>query len=160
MIKILRNISQILTEILQGLAGLVKGHIILMLVTFLLLSIGFLIIDIPLPFLIALGITIFDILPVLGSGMIMIPWAIISLISGNTYQAAGVAIIYLLVSISRQILEPIIVGHKIGVRPIYTFLSSIIGSIIFGPIGFLVGPLLAILLTSVYKIRNKNPNIK
>ena len=152
--KIIKNVLDIVDDVLKGITGYLKGEIILMSVTFAILSVGLYIIKAPLPLLIAFGITIFDLLPVLGSGMIMIPWAIISLITKNTQMAAGVAILYIVLVISRQILEPLIIGKSIGLRPLYTFIAGIAGSLIFGPVGLIAGPLIMILIKAIFKKRN------
>lgn len=152
--KIIKNVLDIVDDVLKGITGYLKGEIILMSVTFAILSVGLYIIKAPLPLLIAFGITIFDLLPVLGSGMIMIPWAIISLITKNTQMAAGVAILYIVLVISRQILEPLIIGKSIGLRPLYTFIAGIAGSLIFGPVGLIAGPLIMILIKTIFKKRN------
>ena len=154
--RIFKDILDILDDLMKGIVGFMKGQIIISAVTFIFLGLGLTVIGVALPFLIALGITIFDLLPVLGSGAVMIPWAVISLIAGNTATAAGLAALYLLLTIARQLLEPLIIGKKIGVRPLYTFLSGILGSLIFGPIGLIAGPLTAVLVTSVCRIVRKH----
>lgn len=122
----------------------------LMILVFIFLSLGLNYIGAPLPYLIALVISILDLLPVIGSGFVMLPWAIISLIQGKASYAINIAILYLVLAISKQIIEPIIVGRSIGLRPLYTFLSTIIGSFIFGPTGVILGPIIAILLNTIY----------
>jgi predicted PurR-regulated permease PerM len=151
--KLIDNISKILNDTFRGISGFLKGQLILMGITFVIISTGLLFMDMPLPFLIALGIAISDIIPIIGSGIVMIPWIVISFITGNTYNGAGLAIIYLVFIIARQILEPVIIGGKIGIRPLYTFFSSIIGSLIFGPLGFIIGPVIAIIINSIYKLK-------
>jgi len=145
------NLAAVIDDAVKGLVNFFKGQLILMLITFTILTTGLSVIKAPLPVLIAAGITLFDLLPVVGSGMIMIPWAVISLIAGNQRNSAEIAILYLFLTISRQILEPIIVGKKIGVKPIYTLLSSIIGSLVFGPPGLIIGPVTAVIISSIYK---------
>lgn len=149
--QIIDKALDVTNDVLKGIIGYLKGEMILMSVTFIILSAGLYIIKAPLPLLIAFGITIFDLLPVLGSGMIMIPWAIISLIAKNTQMAAGVAILYIVLVISRQILEPVIIGKSIGLRPLITFAAGIAGSLIFGPVGLIAGPLIAIAIKSAVK---------
>lgn len=91
--------------------------------------------------LIAVGIAIFDILPVAGSGGILIPWAIISLVTGSYQQAIGLIVIYVVISIIRQYIEPKIVGNSLGVHPIVTLMGLYLGYKIFGFIGMFVVPI-------------------
>jgi len=90
---------------------------------------------------IALGITIFDILPVAGSGGILIPWALISLVLGNYKQAIGLLVIYVLITVIRQYIEPKIVGDTLGVNPIVTLMGLYFGLKLFGFLGMFIVPI-------------------
>ena len=81
------------------------------------------------------------------------PWSIISFILGNSYLGKGLAVIYIVLIITRQVLEPKILGKEIGVRPLYTFLATILGSIILGPVGLILGPLIAVVITSIIRTK-------
>ena len=91
--------------------------------------------------LIAAGIAIFDILPVAGSGGILIPWAIVCLVTGNYKQAIGLIIIYVVITVIRQYIEPKIVGTSLGVNPIVTLMGLYFGLKLFGFIGMFVVPI-------------------
>lgn len=91
--------------------------------------------------LIAALIAIFDILPVAGSGGILIPWALFSLVSGNIKQALGLIIIYVVITIIRQYIEPKIVGNSLGVHPIVTLMGLYFGLKLFGFMGMFLVPL-------------------
>ena len=145
---------QIIKDTGKGIKGYIKSQLILMIITFIILSISLTIIDVPHPILISLGISILDILPIVGSGIVMVPWAIISLIGGNNQLGIGLAIVYAVLIIIRQIIEPRILGKEIGIRPLYTFVATILGSMILGPIGVILGPLIAVVINSVLKIIN------
>ena len=93
-------------------------------------------------YLIALGICIFDILPVAGSGGILIPWAIVSLIMGNTAQAIGLIVIYVIITVIRQYIEPKIVGDSLGVNPLITLAGLYFGLKLFGVLGMFIVPIL------------------
>lgn len=91
--------------------------------------------------LIAAGIAIFDILPVAGSGGILMPWAIVCLVTGNYKQAIGLIIIYVVITVIRQYIEPKIVGTSLGVNPIVTLMGLYFGLKLFGFIGMFVVPI-------------------
>ena len=152
-----RNIlKQIIDDTEKGIKAYIKAQLILMCITFVITSIGLTIIDAPYPIMISLGIAILDVIPVLGAGLVMIPWSIISFITGQNEMGTNLAIVYIVLLILRQVMEPKIVGTKIGIRPLYTFIVTILGAAIMGPIGVILGPLIAIIINSIIKIRNNS----
>ena len=122
---------------------------------FIILAIGLRILEVPYFIWISIVVSIVDVLPVLGAGIVIVPWSVISFILGNSYLGKGLALIYIILIITRQILEPKIMGKEIGVRPLYTFLATILGSLIFGPIGLILGPLIAVLVTSIIRTKKE-----
>ncbi|MEG0752715.1 MAG: sporulation integral membrane protein YtvI [Angelakisella sp.] len=119
----------------------IRSYALIMFITFVELSIGLTIIGVPNAVLVAFVISIFDILPVLGTGGIMIPWIIIAAIQGNYPLAVGLLVIYLVITIIRNILEPKIVGSQIGLHPIVTLASMFVGAQLFGIIGLFGFPI-------------------
>ncbi|MEG2871434.1 MAG: sporulation integral membrane protein YtvI [Clostridium sp.] len=124
----------------------IRSYALIMTITFLELSAGLSLIGVPNAVLLALIISIFDILPVLGTGGIMIPWVIITAIQGNYPLALELLVIYLVITIIRNILEPKIVGSQIGLHPIVTLASIFIGAQLFGVLGLFGFPILLSLL--------------
>lgn len=124
----------------------IRSYALIMTITFVELSIGLIIIGVPNAILIALAISVFDILPVLGTGGIMIPWTIITAIQGNYPLAVGLLVVYLFITVIRNILEPKIVGSQIGLHPIITLASMFAGAQLFGIIGLFGFPILFSLL--------------
>lgn len=92
-------------------------------------------------FLLALLIAVFDILPIVGTGTILIPWAIISLIIGDYATAICLLVIYAVITVVRQFIEPKIVGQQVGLHPVATLLAMIVGSRLFGGLGLLGVPI-------------------
>ena len=90
---------------------------------------------------IAVGTAIFDIMPVAGSGGVLVPWAIFSLVMGNYQQAVGLIIIYAVITVIRQYIEPKIVGSSLGVHPLITLMGLYFGLKLFGFLGMFVGPI-------------------
>lgn len=150
------NFRRVIRDTKRGLEGYFKAQVILMILTFIIFSMGLIIVDAPFPLLIAFAMAILDILPILGSGIIMIPWTIISMISGNSDLAMGLAIVYVVGTLIRQLLEPKITGDKIGIKPLYTFIATIVGTLIFGPIGIILGPIIAVIIKSITGINKNN----
>lgn len=134
-------ILRIKQYIINTLFVVIRSYILIMLITFVELSIGLSIIRIPNAILIALIIALFDILPVLGTGGVMIPWILISLFQGNYTIALGLLIIYVAVTIIRNVIEPKIVGGQLGLHPVITLMSMFVGLNLFGVIGLFGFPI-------------------
>lgn len=113
----------------------IRSYALIMMITFVELSVLFIIFGISNAFLIAIIIAIFDIMPVLGTGGILIPWSILSFVLGNPVMGIKIAIIYGIVTVVRNYVEPKIVGTQLGLHPIITLVSMFIGLRLFGFIG-------------------------
>lgn len=127
----------------------IRSYALIMMITFVELSLGLSILRIENAILIAVVIAIFDILPVLGTGGIMIPWAVITLLQGNYPLALGLAVLYVIITIIRNIIEPKIVGSNIGLHPVVTLISMFIGVQLLGVIGLFGFPILLSLLKNL-----------
>ncbi|HZJ58359.1 MAG TPA: sporulation integral membrane protein YtvI [Clostridia bacterium] len=138
-------------DMLLALVGFIKAQMILMAITFLELLVGFQIIGVKYAFFFALITAVVDALPVLGTGTILIPTAIINFISGNVARGMGFLILYLIIFIIRQILEPKIVSQSLGLHPLVTLISMYAGLKFMGVAGMLLGPIIAIIVRAFYK---------
>lgn len=130
--KILSNIWIYLT---QTLFVVIRSYLIIMCLTFTELSLLFSLFGIEHAVLKASLIAILDIMPVLGTGGIMIPWAIISFVLGYTKLGVQLLFIYIIVTVVRNYVEPRIVGTQLGLHPIITLVSMFIGLRLFGFFG-------------------------
>ncbi|MEA5026048.1 MAG: sporulation integral membrane protein YtvI [Erysipelotrichaceae bacterium] len=125
----------------------IKSYSLIMLITFIELMIGLTLAGVNNSLLIALIIAVFDILPVLGTGTIMIPWIIITLIQQNFTFAIVLGVIYGIVTVVRNIIEPKIVGSQVGLHPLVMLASIFIGAQLFGALGLFGLPILMSLLS-------------
>lgn len=91
-------------------------------------------------------VALLDILPVLGTGTFMIPWAIYSLITGKIGLAIGLFIVYAIIYVVRQVIEPKIVGGTVGLPPFITLMGMYVGSQLFGFIGIFLVPIMIIIV--------------
>lgn len=92
-------------------------------------------------FVIAICIAVFDILPVAGSGGILIPWSLIALVTGNVGQCVGLLILYAVITVIRQYIEPKIVGDSLGINPLVTLAGLYFGLKLFGFMGMFIVPI-------------------
>lgn len=127
----------------------VKAYSIIITITFIELSIGLSILRVENAITIALLIACVDILPVLGTGGIVIPWIFIELFKGNIPLAIGLTIVYVTITVIRNIIEPKIVGQQVGLHPIIMLVCIFIGARLFGFIGIFVLPIIVIILKNL-----------
>lgn len=125
-----------------GLFGQLKGQLLLSLLTAGLLAAAFALFRIPNGFSLGFWIGIADMLPVIGAGLFLLPWSIISFLLGQTGQGIFLAACYLGLSLVRQILEPRIIGKKLGLYPLMTMAVMYAGYRAMGFAGLLLGPVL------------------
>lgn len=143
----------------KNIFKMLKGYILLMLITFSELTIGLLLIGQSNAILLAAIICVIDILPVLGTGAVVIPWAIISLFTGNIWKAIGLIIMYILITIIRNFLEPKVIGNQVGLHPLITLLSMFCGLKLLGIIGLFGFPITLIVLNDLSKRGKINFNL-
>ena len=128
-----------------------KAYMLLGVITFFELAIGLSILKIRYSFLIALGIALIDIVPILGSGTVIIPWAVVLLASGKSSLGLGLLVLYGVVTVLRQIIEPHIVGNSIGLHPVLTLFSMYAGLCLFGVFGMVLAPAVAFVASEMIK---------
>lgn len=134
----------------QTFLHLAKANLLLMLLTFLQLSTGLFLLRCSHPLTAALLISLFDALPVLGVGGVMLPWILLSLLQQQPKLACGLLILYLTVIFLRSILEPRIMGKQMGLHPLVMLICMYIGGRIFGFLGFLLLPNVLMLLRCLH----------
>ncbi len=131
----------------------IKSYALLFTLTFVELTIGFSLLDIPYAVLLALIISIFDLMPILGTGGILLPWALILVVMGNLKLAVGIAALYVIITAVRQTLEPKIVGAQIGLHPLATLIAMLLGLRLFGLVGLIVFPVTLAVITAMNRSR-------
>lgn len=139
--KLSGYIREIWRHIMHLLGVYIRAEGTIALLQTVICSIGLWILNNPYPILLALFIGIVDAFPVFGSGTILIPWAVYQILLGNIKVAAGLVILYLLCTLNRQLLEPRLLGQKLGMSTLLTLFLMYIGYRIFGIFGFILGPL-------------------
>lgn len=142
-------------DLTKSLGGYLKAQAILILLSFIICLIGLYIFkilhfNIQFPLLLALFIAFVDALPILGAGTVMIPWAIISGINGDLKLGIAIIILFIIISVIRQILEPKLISKHIGTHPIFTLIAMYTGFKVLGIFGTLIGPILLIIVKNVF----------
>ena len=144
------RVQEIIINVKQNIFGTIvkflKAYSILMFVTFIQLSIGLTIFNIPNAITLAVIFSMLDVLPAIGVGGLFIPWSIIEFIKGNYDLAIGLLVIYGIISIVRSILEPKVIGKQIGLNPLITLTSMFLGAEILGFFGIFIFPIIATII--------------
>ena len=130
----------------------IKSYSIMFCLTFLELWIGLLILKVPYTAGLAFGIAVFDLMPILGVGGILLPWGFVALVMGKLPMGIGVIVLYLIIAAVRNAVEPRIVGKHIGLHPLATLVAMVVGLRLAGLVGML---LLPISLVAVVRIREE-----
>lgn len=152
----LRKINNHFTDITKALGKYLKAELILIFISFIIVLIGLYMfkifgLNIKSPFLISLGIGFVDLLPILGSGTVMLPWGIITIASGDITLGIAIIALLILISLIRQFLEPRIVSGQLGIHPLYTLIAMYVGFKFSGVLGLLLGPIVLIVLQRFFK---------
>lgn len=144
----------------RTVTGYVKAYLLLMLLTFLEMMIGLTILGVEYAFIMAIVISVVDVLPILGAGTVLVPWAIFACLTSNTPLGVGLLILYAVTLIIRQIAEPRIVGSTLGIHPLATLASVYLGLRLIGFIGIFIGPMAAMLLREMFVKEEKEMQSK
>jgi sporulation integral membrane protein YtvI len=124
--------------------GFFKAQFLVSLVIFVVCYIGLLFISPKAALVMAIVVWVIDFIPIIGSIIILGPWAIIALVLGNGFESASLAVLAVILLIIRRTLEPKVMGQYIGLSPLATLISMFLGVKLLGMVGFLVGPLVII----------------
>lgn len=138
-----------LYRIRKALGGWLKAQLKLMAVTYTIVTAGLLILGISYAPVWALLIALVDAVPVLGTGTVLIPWALVALLQSYPLQALGLLCIYGAAMLTRTILEPRLVGKHLGLDPLVTLIFFYVGYKFWGILGMLLAPMLATALKSL-----------
>jgi sporulation integral membrane protein YtvI len=118
----------------------IRAHAVLFLITFCEVFVGLLIIRPQYALLGALGIAVVDMLPILGSGTVLIPWSLICFVGHDLFSGVALLILYVTVSVVRRIAEPRVIGQSIGLHPFGALICMYIGYRMFGVLGMFASP--------------------
>lgn len=139
-------VDQIWEHLALTIFRMFKAYALLLTITFVELTIGFTIIGVDYAILLAMVVALIDILPILGVGTVLIPWSLYNFFIGDLRQGVSFIVLYLVILIVRQYLEPKVVGVQIGLPPIVMLICIFIGFKFAGLIGVFLFPMIMIIL--------------
>jgi len=136
---------------LSAIGGYVRAQLTIMSVVASISILGLSIQRHPYAFLMGLVAALCDTLPMIGTGLVFWPWALFSVIQGNYTFALGLVIINVLCFVTRQILEPKVLGQQIGLHPLIVLIGIYLGLKVFGVVGLFLGPILMVIAKLILK---------
>lgn len=142
----------VLQNLRVNLGGWFRAQCKLMGLTFLLLTIGFLILRVEFPLLLGALIALVDALPMLGTGTVLVPWGLLVLLQGQTALGLGLIALYGVTALTRSILEPRMVGRQLGLNPLLTLVALYIGYRLWGILGMILAPVLTITILEIWSM--------
>lgn len=137
------------SEVVMSVLGFVKAQLLLVLFTMVLNIAGLMILRVQYAVVIGLAAGILDVLPVVGPALIFLPWALYTLVLGDIWMTVGLLVLYSSISVARQAANARLVGRGIGIHPLTTLIALYLGIRLFGPVGLVVGPMVAIILKAM-----------
>ena len=147
----LRQLKASICRLKSAVGGWLLAQLKLSGVSAVILLLGLTLLRIPYAPLWAVGICLVDAFPILGTGTVLLPWALILFLQQDTARAIGILGIYAVVSVSRSALEPRLVGQQLGLDPLATLASLYAGYRIWGLGGMILAPVLAVAAVQLFK---------
>ncbi|QOY33917.2 sporulation integral membrane protein YtvI [Anaerobacillus isosaccharinicus] len=148
---IVERTKDVMISLKKAFVGFLFAQLTLISITCCIVLIGLLVLKVEYPITIALIIAIVDLLPYLGTGLIFIPWIFYTFFLGELSLTIGLSILYGIVVIQRQIMEPKILSSNIGVDPLATLVSLFVGYKVFGFLGLILGPVILVFMQTLHK---------
>lgn len=145
------RLDQIFRDLKGALFGFLKAQLTLISLTAAIVIIGLLILHVEYAVTIGLITGLVDLLPYLGTGTVFIPWIVYMFFKGNYSLVIGLSILYGVVLIFRQIIEPKVVAENVGLDPLLTLVALFVGLQLFGFLGLIIGPVSLVMINALVK---------
>ena len=150
-----KRIQEVCDTASRAVRAYLRAYGVLFLLTLGQLLLGFWIIGVQYAFLIAVIVSVLDVLPALGAAVVLVPWGAVSLAAGNVRVGAGLLILAGVVTLLRQIAEPKIVGKSLGLHPLVALFAMYVAFRLFGAVGLVLGPCACIVGKSIMERNNE-----
>lgn len=154
--KTYEKLSIVYSDLIKAGLGFIKAQVVLSIITFMMAYCGLLLLRVPYTLLLSLLIVVVDILPILGTGSVLVPWAVVAIFQGNQNLGIGLIALFFVITVVRRIVEPKVLSANMGLSPLAALVSLYLGFKILGFVGLFLGPALVI----VYEALKKSGVIK
>ncbi|WP_232698922.1 sporulation integral membrane protein YtvI [Brevibacillus daliensis] len=145
------RMNHVIDDLRKALVGFLKAQLTLVSITAAIVIVGLLVLKVEYAVTIGLISGVVDLLPYLGTGTIFVPWIIFMFFKGQYGLAIGLSILYAIVVVFRQIIEPKVVAENVGLDPLLTLVSLFVGLKLFGIFGLIIGPVSLVIINALVK---------
>ncbi|AGA58736.1 sporulation integral membrane protein YtvI [Thermobacillus composti KWC4] len=146
-----KQVEEVLDNLRRSIFGFLRSQLILSALTYIITLSGFLLLGVKYPMAIALLVVIVDIMPILGTGSVLVPWGSYLILTGDYYTGIGLIVLFLFITVFRRIIEPKVLGDAIGISALAALISLYVGLKLVGVIGVFLGPLVVIIFMAARK---------
>ncbi|MEW9698284.1 sporulation integral membrane protein YtvI [Paenibacillus sp. SI8] len=154
------KMDHVLLNLRQAIFGFIRAQLIMAVLTYLVTFIGLLVLRAEYPLAISLLVMLMEFVPVVGTGLVFIPWFIYQLLAGHTGMGIGLLILFLILTIFRRIVEPKVLSDAVGINALAALISLYVGFELMGIKGLFLGPLVVIIYQAMRKAGLLKLNIK
>lgn len=145
------RLKQVTVDLRNALFGFVRAQVILISITAVIVMIGLIILRVEYAITIALLTGLVELLPYLGTGTVFIPWIIYLFFKGNFDLVIGLSILYAIIVVFRQIIEPKVLADSVGLDPLLTLVALFVGLKLFGFLGLIIGPVSMVVINALIR---------
>ncbi|RFU65978.1 sporulation integral membrane protein YtvI [Peribacillus glennii] len=149
--KVFFSFKRVIQDLKKALFGFVRAQFTLISLTTIIVLVGLLILQVKYAITIALICGLVDILPYLGTGTVFVPWIIYAAITGDTGLAIGLGVLYAVVIVQRQLMEPKVLSSSIGLDPLATLIALFVGFKLIGFLGLIAGPVVLVIFNTLHR---------
>lgn len=146
------KVSSVLDDMRKAIFGFLQSQIILCSIVYVMSLAGFLILGVSYPLAVALLVMLVDLLPIVGVGSALVPWAVFCLATGNIFLGVGLIIMFIVITIVRRTVEPKVLGDAVGIGSLSALISLYVGFKLVGVVGLLLGPIVVIIYQAMKKV--------
>ncbi len=149
--KAMTSGRKVIVDLKKALFGFIRAQFTLISITAIMVLIGLLILKVDYAITIALVTGLVDLMPYLGTGVVFVPWIAYEFITGNVGLGIGLSVLYVVVIVQRQIMEPKILSSSIGLDPLATLVALFVGFKLIGFLGLIVGPIVLVIGQTLHR---------
>ncbi|CAH0346233.1 sporulation integral membrane protein YtvI [Bacillus sp. CECT 9360] len=149
--KVFLSFKRVIEDLKKALFGFIRAQFTLISLTMITVLIGLLILRVDYAITIALVLGLVDILPYLGTGAVFVPWIVYAAVTGDMSLAIGLGVLYVVVIVQRQLLEPKVLSSSIGLDPLATLVALFVGFKLIGFLGLMVGPVVLVIINTLQR---------
>ncbi|MBW5447792.1 sporulation integral membrane protein YtvI [Cohnella sp. CFH 77786] len=146
-----QQMDQVLVSLRKSVFGFLRAQLLLSVITYIICFVGLMVIGTGYPLAISLLIVVVDILPVLGTGSVIVPWAAYQLVAGDAFTGVGLLLLFIVITVVRRVVEPKILGDAVGIGALSALISLYVGFELVGVIGVFLGPIVVIVFIAARK---------